>query len=425
MNQTVASPATGTAPALGLSSRGGVLRAAGFLASSFLSSMGDFLLVFSLPNGLGLERNDSRYAVLAWMIPAISVFAASFWHKRVVQRHTSARKDYALLLMGIALFELFVAVLSALYRGPVATLLFACLFLFGYAFGKEGIPRLLYAVSVYRFFVEDKHYSRMAGLSDGLNILAALSGMLVASRIVALGEWRLALMLDALTFVVLAAALWFLGRDLPPPEAAPAPPAGQPAAVEAPTGSAVDWKSLRAIAVAVPMLHAINAVYVNYLPLINQTLSLRTASASIVLIALLRLPGMLSGLFFDRIRALVRPERIVRLQPWLYCGASLLFLLVPGMPSMLLVWLLGGLNGGFYNPADYTLRNQLQGGALVRFNTLVMRGLALFQLAGCLVALYLFSLPQLRLDLAALFVGAFALLALLFGRLLLRPQRLA
>mgnify|MGYP001560630012 CR=1 FL=1 len=381
-----------------------------FLAASFISSFGDFILVTSLPHGLGFESGNIQFAVIAWLFPAMAVFGASFFARSVARRHNSARTDYAKLLLAVAIIEILTAVAAIHYREPMQALVLSIIFVIGYAFIKEGIPRLLYQVTMYRFFVGDADYARLVGLKSALDIVAALSGMLFASQLVALGQWRYGLLIDATTFVIFALVLLFAGRDFH----APKPVAhGQTGATAAPARPTIDWGSLRWVLIGVPLFHAVNALFPNYFPLISTKLGFMNIGASIVLIAVVRLPGVLSGIFYSHVSAKVPPRFWVRALLISYCAVGFTFLAFPSAVTMSYVVLFAGLNIGIHLPSDIMLRNQLTGDDLVHFNTIVLRWLAVFQFAACCLAIWLYSGGQFRPGIIAACMAGFVLLSVL------------
>src|SRR2546423_629907 len=94
-----------------------------FLLSSFVSAVGDSLLVLAVPAGLGLETNDLRSAVLMWLIPAVAIFISTFMYKIVEKRKGSTRIDYGFLILAVALLELLIATASLFYTSRVQSLL--------------------------------------------------------------------------------------------------------------------------------------------------------------------------------------------------------------------------------------------------------------------------------------------------------------
>lgn len=355
-----------------------------FLLASFASALGDTLLVFSVPIGLGLETKDLRATVLMWLIPAIAVFCATFLHRHVANQFQNARRNYSIIVLTVAVFEVAVSLLALhpAFNGHVILLI--SIFIFGYAFIKEGIPRLLYVVSVYNYFCDPKDYSKIAGLSAGLNILAGLVGALLASVLLYKGSWKVALIIDALTFIGLGLALLFAGRD--PQFLSDADQASEKSAdASDKSNPQFNW-----ILLAVTIVPIVDCLVVNYIPLLGERYAMFDASVGVAAIALLRLPGMLAGLQFRKVVDTFSLDRIIKILPILYFVSGVLFISSPTAFSFCILLLLQGLMSGVYWPADYSIRNTLGHRKLVAFNTEALRRLVLFQALSCLTALALF-----------------------------------
>ncbi|MEV6350752.1 MFS transporter [Actinoplanes sp. NPDC051851] len=360
-----------------------------FLGASFLSAFGDVLVVTAVPFGVGSETGRIEFTVVFWLVPALAVLAASFAGRHLARRVDRARFDYMMLLLGIAAVEVVISLLTLGLRSDRATLILSVVFVALYAFAKEGIPRLLYQVAVYRYFADGEEYSRLVGVKSGLDIAAALLATVVAAAAVATDTWRFAFLLDAATFVVLAAALRFAGRDPAPEEPAPttgaAGPAG-PARVDASLRT-----GLIAVLVAIPLFHGVNAAFVNYLPLLNKEFGVMAANTSILLLAVLRLPGMLLGLAYDRVRRWASPLTWATVLPIVFVTVAATYLVQPNAWSVYGLLLLGGLNIGVFAPSDAVIRNQIPGAYLIGFNVIVLRWLGVFQAVACLGAILVFT----------------------------------
>ncbi|AVT38329.1 hypothetical protein C6W10_19905 [Plantactinospora sp. BB1] len=360
-----------------------------FLGASFLSSLGDVLVVTAVPFGVGSETGRIQFSVVFWLVPALAVLVASFAGRHLARRVGTARLDYAMLLLGIAAVEVMISLLTLWLRGTLETLILSIVFVALYAFAKEGIPRLFYQVAVYRYFVDGDEYGRLAGMKAGLDIAAALVATVVAAAIVATNTWRYAFLFDAVTFVVLAATLWFAGRDAAPERPAPTDDTGEPAA--APRVSPALRTGLIAVLVAIPLFHGVNAAFVNYLPLLNKEFGVMAASTSILLLAVLRLPGMLLGLAYDRVRRWASPRTWATALPIVFVAVAATYLIQPNVWSVYGLLLLGGLNIGVFGPSDAVIRNQIPGPYLIGFNVIVLRWLGVFQALACVGAMLVFT----------------------------------
>lgn len=383
------------------------MRTYGFLAASFISMVGDMLLVFSLPTGIGKETGNMSSAVIFWLIPAAAVIVSSFLGKYIKKRSGNERVDYAKLLIVIAAIELVISYLTFQFKSPSIVLALSCIFVFLYAFTKEGISRLFYNVAVYRFFCTPEQYAELAGIKGGLDVLGGIVGIALASYFVDHNSWRLALIADASTFVIISSAIYWLGQD-PRPEADVKIPAMDISEVEepkVPSEASVGEEEVRLIKlvlIGIAGLHAINALYANYQPLINERLNIISASSSILLIALLRTPGAACGLFTGKITKVIPASLIIKFYPVIHLAFSLSFLLFPHFLTMGLVIVSGGIGVGVYIPTSISLLNKFSMTAIVDINVLISRWLGVFQISACLIAMILFSsdkIPLLQLGL--------------------------
>lgn len=357
-----------------------------YLFCSFLSLTGDMLLLYALPTGLGLEWNDLRLTVLMFLVPAVSLYLASFFHGRVLKRYSRARSDYAFVLLGIAGIEILVAILSLLTRKPLYTALLVSVFVFLYAFSKEGLPRLLYTVSIYRYFTRPEDYDRALGLDHALGIVAAVIGAALAALLLRTKEWRLALILDALTFIVLGLAILLAGRD-----EAPADEIQAATAAGAPALHAEADPNLHRIAFIVPCLSAASCLFWPHLSIFSENHHVAAAWRSTELIAFLCLPGLILGGFFDRIAAGLPKAWLLYALPGIYMASGLLFLTRMSPGALAFVILCNGLVQGLYWPADYSTRNQLPPKQLIAFNSMVLRRFSIAQFFSCLTVILLAS----------------------------------
>ncbi|MEV6986123.1 MFS transporter [Sphaerisporangium sp. NPDC051017] len=388
-------------------------RSRSFLIANFISTLGDVMVVTAIPFGVGLETGRIENTIIFWLVPALAVLGASFFGKRISRRKSTARVDYARLLMGIAVAEVVISLLTLLFRGPISTLVISTLFVALYAFAKEGIPRILYQVAMYRYFVKAEEYARLAGLKAGLDIVAALGAILFSAAVVASGTWRYVLLFDALTFVVLSVTMWKVGRD--PESVAPVPIAEK---TTTRSGAAPDLRAgLVSVLIAIPLFHGVNAAFVNYLPLINQELGVMAASTSITLLAVLRAPGMLLGLGFDKIRKYVPARTWTTFLPVAYVLIALTYLASPNVWSVYALLFLGGLNVGVFAPSDAIIRNEIPEAHLVGFNVIVLRWLGVFQALACLSALAVFRTLTVHTGLLAIIVVASVVFAVLLPRI--------
>lgn len=354
-----------------------------FLIASFLSVLGDTVLLFVLPSGFGLEMGGVPSAVVLWLIPSFSIFLSSYLGTSVAGRASKARLDYAKLLFFLSFLEVLVFVLVWHWRGKWFTLFAVTLFVFFYSFAKEGIPRLFYLVSIYRYFVSTENYARIAGLNAGFNVLSIFLATLLSSWLVSKGDWRWSFLLDAITFILFGLTLLFFGRDT------------KDRVTESnqtnPDLNEGIKKSLKSIIIVVPFLCGTSALVWNYLPLLAEKLNVTSTAHALFLMSYLRVPGMLAAFWFEKIQEWLGTELIVWFIPLLYCLLSVFFIITPNQITFVLFILSQGVVVGLYWPADFFVRNHLSPLLLVRFNTQVLRKMGLFQGLGCMMALFLYQ----------------------------------
>ena len=341
-------------------------------------------MLFAVPSGLGLETGDIRASVCMWLIPAVAMFCSSFLSNHIKARKDSSRKDFATLLLGIAAIEIVIAGLATQFTSKTESIVLITSFVFFYALAKEGVPRILYQVAVYRYFVEKDEYSQIAGKNQALSILASFFGTALAGWLVSSGNWRYSLVFDALTFVLLGLAILILGKDVAPETNAEVERIQRDIRPNIP-------HSLKFVLAAVPLLFGINALVWNYVPLLSNEFGVMDAAASITLISILRLPGMVSGFLLGKINRLVPPEALVLALPVGFLMSSMLFALLPSTATLCLLVLMQGFIAGVYWPSDFTLRSRLSHHSLIDFNTSVLRRLASFQFVACLMALAIYD----------------------------------
>lgn len=385
-----------------------------FLIASFLSAIGDTIMVFAVPAGLGLETKDIRSAVLLWLVPAVAMFLSSYLKQTMHSRKHSARSDYGKLLVTLAIVEVIVAVLAWYLRTPIHTLILISIFIFLYALVKEGIPRLFYFISVYRFFIKPGDFAKIAGINSGLNIAASFIGAGLAGFLILKGDWRVALIFDAFTFVIFGLAVLVIGKDEELEESG----------LQVIHASAKDDQStpannrgLRHILIVVPLLYATNALVWNYLPLLSQQYAIVSASTAILLMSIFRIPGMIGSFFIDRILGLISKERLISFLPGIFVIACLLFTSIPSIFSLIFLITIQGILAGIYWPVDMSIRNQIPASMMINYNAKVLRRLAGFQFISCCVALIIFDPELLRISHIPFIVIGFTFAALYWDKI--------
>ncbi|MAF91617.1 MAG: MFS transporter [Bdellovibrionota bacterium] len=367
------------------------MRVIAFLFSQFVSGVGDALLLFAFPAGLGMEFNDIRPAVLLWLIPGIAMFLSSFLAKIISKRVAVARKDYGKLMIGIAIVELITASLTFYFDSKLATIILSGVFVFFYAFAKEGLPRLFYFVSIYRYFEEESSYNKLLGYSTSINILAGLAGTIFASYLVFKSSWRTGLLIDAITFLLIGFVILFFGRDVVPSTKVEKKVNIEPQEHNIEKTLSSDSR-LRIIFYTAPILFCTNALAWNYISLIAKDLKVFEVSMGILLIAILRLPGILAGSYFYKLFESIPQKFLLIAPPVLAILSNILFLIFPSKLLFSTSILFQGFVYGVYWPTDTGVRNEITNqNKLIFFNSRVLKRLSLYQLASCVLALYIYS----------------------------------
>lgn len=358
-----------------------------FLFASFISALGDAILLFSLPFGVSKEFQNLKLAPLFWLIPAVALFVSVYFRKWVHVRENSARLDYSLLLLIVGLLEVVIAITCFFTKTSQTSLILALIFVFFYAFIKEGISRLFYNVAIYRFFCTPEEYTHFTGLKGALDVIAAISGIILATFFFERGHWRYSMLLDALTFIVLTLCIYFVGKD--------AKDLGWSQSIlkdDQPTSSPHNLWNSRAIIwilFSVPILHAVNSLFVNYLPLINEKKEILTVSGSLLWLAILRFPGLLLGLNYKRLSTQYNHLYPIIFYTCFHIAVSISYIIAPSYFASCLLMASSGLSAGLFSPAYMNILNQISHRDLVNFNSYVTRSTAVFQFTSCTVSILL------------------------------------
>lgn len=389
-----------------------------FLLASFFSAIGDFIIIFSLPNGLAKESGKISLAVFFWLIPALAIVLASFFGKALSKRLDSERTDYAKLLIALGSFEVLICFFLLFFRGLQETIFVCFVFLAFFAFIKEGISRLLYNVTVYRFFTNPSEYTKISGKKAALDIIGGLIGIIIASYLVNENFWKFSLIIDAITYFILGFTILIYGKNqsikynirdaLPNYE------------LEKNTLKVVKnvESSLKYILTALPLIHAVNALYQNYQPLINYKLNIMSVSGSILLISILRMPSVIIGLNLERIHKAILLDAFIKIFPFLYIFLSLLFLLCPSIITMMLTVIMAGAFTGVYMPIVLNILNLLPANLTIKYNTFVIRWIGIFQGLACIASVFIYNNEVIDVSLICFLIIFFSIFSIFLIRLM-------
>ena len=359
-----------------------------FLSASFVSSFGDMLLVFALPAGLGIATNDIRSTVLLWMIPAVAMYASSCCHNFISSRIGKARKDYAFLLIIISAIEAITSIIAIRTNNPLILIVSCSVFVFFYAFIKEGVTRVFYNVQVYRFFTTDENYAKLAGWHNAFEILAMTLGGIAAGFLVFSGTWKLALAIDALTFFLLGCILLIAGRD------------ARPRSVSTSTQSKIIFSVkeyyflLKSINITMPLLFGLNALGWNYITLILDDLSIVNTSDAIYASTILQVPGMIVGANFGRLQSILPIFHFILTIPILFFLSVVIFFSFPAIEIFYFSAFLVGMVYGLLWPAERYVKSLMDDKTMINYNQMILKRLSIFQLLSCILSLFIFSLNK-------------------------------
>ena len=373
-----------------------------YFATSFLSVVGDGLFYFGLPMGLGVSTGSVANALLIFIVAPVVVLATTLLAPLMAKRTASARSDYAWLLIGLGLIEVVVAHFALGAKDQ--TLVYLCVsFVVLYAIVKEGLPRLFYNVSIYRYFFDDQAYEQAVGIDKGLNIAGMLIGTALAGWLIASESWQYVMIIDAATFLIFGACVLLLGKDVADKITVPG---GTGAESTLPITPASITKSADAprlalspvensILLANTVMIGVQSLFWPILPLVADSLGVGETSTNIYLNAALSLPGIIIGMFFSRIVTIVSKSTIVLVAPSLAILSTGLFLAVPNLLTMSIIFLVGGLFAGVFESADYSIRNMMATMKQIKFNTVVTRYCAVAQIISACCAYFFLDSPEI------------------------------
>jgi hypothetical protein len=156
-----------------------------------------------------------------------------------------------------------------------------------------------------------------------------------------------------------------------------------------PALTAINRQSMGWLLLSIPLLHALNALYVNYLPLLNSELELMTTANSLLLIAGLRVPGMIAGIYYSFLSNRFSHLTFVISYTTIHFATTVLFISSPSYLVSCSLMMSSGLSTGLFYPASINLLNGLPYSTMVSFNSVINRRTAIFQFAACLLSLAL------------------------------------
>lgn len=349
------------------------IRSIFYLILSFFSYIGDIILLYSLPTGFGIHKNNLSFTVLLFLIPALAIFLSTFLNGKLSKRIDRSNIDYGFILFFIAIVEVIIALTCLNINSDAYLVPLILIFVFIYAFTKEGIPRLFYVVAIYRYFCSDEEYKKIAGIDYALKILASFFGIFISSLLIKNQLWLYSLLIDSLSFLPLAFFLIFYARkNLSTANSKPKK-----------TAHVKESFILKKIYRIVPLLSLGSCLFWPHLALLSGKLNVIVPWKATLLMGVMALPGLICGLLLSKITTYINSYKVIYILPLIYILSGLLFLAYPDITTLSLVMIFNGFITGVYWPLDYSFRNKMDSLELVKFNTNVTRGFSIAQAISC------------------------------------------
>jgi hypothetical protein len=358
-----------------------------FLFGSFLSSVGDFTFIFSIPTGLVKETNLANILPFFWLIPAAVMYFALLTKKYFVKRANNIRKDYSYLLFFIGIIEVLYSILLYCFNSLDFILISCVFFIIIYAFFKEGIPRISFNSTVYNLFCHKQHYLKLAAQKGSFDLLGSILGIFISAYLVEANLWRFALIIDAVTFLIFGLIIFLAGKQKP---------INQSTFDNLFTFNkhALTIKNMENcllyVLLAIPLVYYVNALYQNYMPIINNELGLLSFSTTILIISIIRSHIIVLSCFIDKLCNKIYWDNVLLGFPMLYVLISLLFLLLPCHFTMLLTIIMSSFFVGIFLPLSLNIINYLNYDVMLEFNTRLGKRIAIFQMTGCVISIIIF-----------------------------------
>jgi hypothetical protein len=362
-----------------------------FLLVSFLSAFGDSVMLFTVPNGIGLDFSDVRPAVFMWLIPAVAMYLSSFTGKIFQARQKSERVDFGGVFLIIALIETITSIIIINSTNSLFILICSFVFVFFYAFIKEGIPKLFYDVQVYRYFCNDENYSQFVGKVFATQIIAYILSGICSFFLLKGFSWKYALMIDAITFVIYGLTIIFIGKNYKKENKTLKIDFDQKTEKEYQLKEILKKSDFFKIALAVPLIFGLNALSWNYLPIIADLYDVSTIPFSVLLLATLRIPGIVVASYHHKLSNLFNTSKMMIYAAGIFFSLNFIFHLFPSTYLLYFVFFSQSFLISFYWPTDTLIRSRLSRDELFNFNIYVLRKLSVFQFLACIYTLVAYT----------------------------------
>ncbi len=342
-----------------------------------------------------------------FMIPGIAIKLSTFLSGIVKNRVEHARRDYSRLLTILGILELLISFL--LIKGANQILL-CSLFVFVYAFLKEGIPRLLFSISIYSYFVEPKELTKTISLGHVVKIFATLTGSLLASFLIKKMNWEYSLVIDAITFLLMSLGLIALGKDNISNRKEKSNDIGEDLDRQEILTSN-ESRILELISFFIPVISFISCLFFPYINILLERYNVTQSYHGVASTALIGFSVSILNIFYSKRKTHQLNNIIIKGIPPTFIILSVLFNMNPNFFLFILITTASSSYNSVFNTVDYSIRSKLPLIKMIDFNTKVTRKFSLAQIGSCFTALiyYSYDFPSYYLGLAILISSLFFL----------------
>ncbi len=378
-----------------------------FLVLHFISSFGDALLYFALPLGLGLATEDIRSTILMFFIPGLAMRFSALFTEIIKKRFKSVAFDYGVLLLVLGVVEIVTAflVVTSLSKenSHYLVVTYAAIFVFIYAFLKEGIPRILFSVNIYSYFVSPKDYQKAISYGHITRILATFLGGLTAGLILYQQNWYLAFFIDAASFLIFGIGLIILTKKFNPKDPSLFDQKGQGKAEQTKADTAdqkqvydsitkPEKNALYLFLYVIPLMSFVSCLYYPYINYLLEKLNIAKTYQGVYLVSF-------AGLVVSLLNLVLAKSNMAKkfnlwttvFIPLVFIVFTIIFCFQPNFISYLVLVIFSYSYGTIFNTFDYALRAKLPNNEMVNFNRLVLEKFSNAQITSCLFALFFYS----------------------------------
>lgn len=358
-----------------------------FLILHSISSLGDGLLYFGLPVGLGLSTNDIRSTILMFLIPGIAIKLSSFLSSIISKRGKKSRLDYAKLLIILGLIEVIISIPLFYNIEKTTTIILCSCFVFIYAFLKEGIPRLLFSIEVYRYFCDLEDYKKLVSYGHVARMAFTFIGSLLASYLLMKKSWEYSLLIDSMTFIIYGLGLLFLGKDVEDI------PINEKRDIkeESITLESANFTPLNHLIYIIPLMAFVSCLFYPYINVLIEYYGLGKASIGVGFTALVSFLVAIINLYYSKASSESWDRIILYIIPAVFIILSVGFNLYPSILFYVLITFAAQAYYSIFNTSDYNFRIKLPKDEMIKYNTRITRYFSIAQIISCIFALAYFS----------------------------------